>query len=199
MTATLSCLIEPGNILFSPDRPRIRIQVDDAFEYVGGIVVPLAGIALAEIHYFVEADAGNCLLRRFHVQFEHFLPENDHTYNYRLPDTIRLGAHEWMHNPGGYPVQLVFDTRPDSDMAAGYTFLKQHGIVLPEEVFYRRFVRVLGDDRRAEIIMVYSENAALTSATVEQYGEGGLLRQQAAAFHDALLQRALSAFTIVEG
>jgi hypothetical protein len=190
--------VEPGNILVSDEQPRMRIRVDQALRYVGGIGLPLSGVAWAEIHSFVETDGEKRLLRRFHVQFEHFLPDNDHTYNYRLPDTITVGAHEWMHNPGGYPVQLVFDTRPDSDMAAGYNFLKGNGYVLPDEVFYRRFLRTVGDDRRAEIIMVYSENAALTGVTVADYDEGGRLHDAAATFHDALLRRALAAFEVIE-
>src|SRR5688500_12038047 len=100
MASELQRTIEPGNILFSPENPRIRIKVDEALTYAGGITKMLSGIAEAEIHYFVVPDSANRINRSFHVQFEHFLPDNTETYNYELPDTIRLGDHEYMHNPG---------------------------------------------------------------------------------------------------
>lgn len=199
MASELQRTVEPGNILFSAENPRIRIKVDEALNYVGGITKMLSGIALAEIHYFVEPDSANQIHRRFHVQFEHFLPDSDKTYTYDLPDRIKLGEHHYMHNAGGYAVQLVFDTRPDSDMAAGYNFLKKKGYNLPEEVLYRRFVRVIGDDRRAEILLIYTENAALYGAPLSDYAEGGPAHEKADALHEGMLQRALAAFTVAEG
>lgn len=199
MASELQRTLEPGNILFSPENPRIRIKVDEALDYVGGITKTLSGTALAEIHYFVAPDSANRMSRRFHVQFEHFLPDNDSTYNYELPDRIQLGEHEYMHNGGSYDVQLVFDTRPDSDMAAGYNFLKKKGYELPDEVVYRRFVRVIGDDRRSEILMIYTENAAQFGAPLADYAEGGPAHDHAEALHEGMLQRALAAFTVIEG
>lgn len=199
MASELQRTIEPGNILFSPEHPRIRIKVDESLGYVGGITKTLSGIALAEIHYFVEPDSANRINRRFHVQFEHFLPDNTETYNYELPDRIKLGEHEFMHNEGGYAVQLVFDTRPDSDMAAGYSFLKKKGYELPDEVIYRRFLRVIGRDRRSEILIIYSENAALHGAPLADYAEGGPAFDRAKALHEGMLQRALASFTVIEG
>lgn len=199
MASELQRTLEPGNILFSPENPRIRIKVDEALDYVGGITKTLSGTALAEIHYFVAPDSANRMSRRFHVQFEHFLPDNDSTYNYELPDRIQLGEHEYMHNGGSYAVQLVFDTRPDSDMAAGYDFLKKKGYELPDEVVYRRFVRVIGGDRRSEILMIYTENAAQFGAPLADYAEGGPAHDNAEALHEGMLQRALAAFTVIEG
>jgi hypothetical protein len=199
MASELQRTLEPGNILFSPENPRIRIKVDEALDYVGGITKMLSGTALAEIHYFVAPDSANRMSRRFHVQFEHFLPDNDSTYTYELPGRIQLGEHEYMHNGGSYAVQLVFDTRPDSDMAAGYNFLKKKGYELPDEVVYRRFVRVIGDDRRSEILMIYTENAAQFGAPLADYAEGGPAHDHAEALHEGMLQRALAAFTVIEG
>lgn len=199
MASELQRTLEPGNILFSPENPRIRIKVDESFTYVGGITKTLSGIALAEIHYFVVPDSANRISRRFHVQFEHFLPDNDGTYNYELPDRMKLGDHEYMHNGGSYAVQLVFDTRPDSDMAAGYTFLQKKGYGLPDEVVYRRFVRVIGDNRRSEILMIYTENAAQFGAPLADYAEGGPAHDSAEALEEGILQRALMAFTVIEG
>jgi hypothetical protein len=199
MTSKLQRTVESGNILVSSENPRIRIKVDEALTYVGGITKTLSGNAQAEIHYFVEPDSANQIHRRFHVQFEHFLPDNNHTYNYELPDRIKLGEHEYMHNAGGYAVQLVFDTRPDSDMAAGYNFLKSKGYNLPEEVLYRRFVRVIGEDRRAEILMIYTENAAVYGAPLADYAEGGPAHDSAEAIQEGMLQRALAAFNVIEG
>lgn len=199
MASELQRTIEPGNILFSPENPRIRIKVDEALTYAGGITKTLSGIAEAEIHYFVVPDSANRINRSFHVQFEHFLPDNTETYTYELPETIRLGDHEYMHNPGSYAVQMVFDTRPDSDMAAGYNFLKRKRYELPDEVVYRRFVRVIGKDRRSEILLIYSENAALHGAPLADYAEGGPAYDRAKALHEGMLQRALAAFTVIEG
>lgn len=199
MASELQRTVEPGNILYSPENPRIRIKVDEAFTYVGGITKTLSGIALAEIHYFVAPDSANRMSRRFHVQFEHFLPDNAESYSYELPDRIQLGAHEYMHNGGSYAVQLVFDTRPDSDMAAGYKFLQKKGYELPDEVMYRRFVRVIGNDRRSEILMIYTENAAQFGAPLADYAEGGPAHDSAEALEEGMLQRALAAFTVIEG
>ena len=199
MASELQRTVESSNILVSSENPRIRIQVDEALAYVGGITKTLSDTALAEIHYFIALDSANRMSRRFHVQFEHFLPGNDHTYNYELPDRIQLGEHEYMHNGGGYAIQLVFDTRPDSDMAAGYNFLKKKGYGLPDEVVYRRFVRVIGDDRRSEILLIYTENAAQFGAPLADYAEGGPAHDHAEALEEGMLQRALASFKIIEG
>lgn len=61
---------------------KVRVRVPEQAVYAGVERFNLYGVADAEIHVFVEADAVKKMQRLYWVQFESYLPDNDHRYNY---------------------------------------------------------------------------------------------------------------------
>ena len=86
------------NCIHSAVLPPARIQVSPAFTYVGSSRFILYGVAHAEQHLFVVAGADRSVERLVWVQFEGYLPDNQHVYHYPPSDTIVLGPFEFLHN-----------------------------------------------------------------------------------------------------
>ena len=72
-----------GQVLTSADTPAIRLEFDKAFKYVGGQTFILYDVASAEQHFFVDADEQGRVKRFYWVQFEGYLPNNTHAYDYK--------------------------------------------------------------------------------------------------------------------
>src|SRR4051812_35417198 len=69
--------------IVSNQLPAADLTFADDFRYVGSQVVNLYGTAFAEQHLFVTGPGSGPVDRFYWVQFEHYLPTNSHTYNYR--------------------------------------------------------------------------------------------------------------------
>jgi len=85
-----------GQVLTSRQSPVAPLAFDPAFQYVGGHRFILYNVANAEQHFFVEADNERRIQRLYCVQFEGYLPENHHQYNYQVTKTVtltRVGFH----------------------------------------------------------------------------------------------------------
>src|SRR5258708_3547548 len=76
-----------GHTLTSNAQPNAAITFDAAFVHAGSQRFPLYGVADAEQHFFVDADPGHQIRRFYWLQFEHYLPDNDHYFaGARQPD-----------------------------------------------------------------------------------------------------------------
>src|ERR1041385_2100696 len=71
-----------GQVLVSGSGPAIQITFGPRFKYVGAQRFTLYGVAEAEQHFFVQAGADGRIERFFWLQFEHYLPGNNHHYDY---------------------------------------------------------------------------------------------------------------------
>src|SRR5262245_61089654 len=69
-----------GQVLTSTSLPAVRLTFDKAFKYAGTQDFILYNVALAEQHFFVDADKQGNIKRFYWVQFEGYLPDNTHTY-----------------------------------------------------------------------------------------------------------------------
>src|SRR5688572_16042358 len=73
-----------GNVITSARDPAAKIGLPKEAKYIGSDRWALYGIADAEIHVFLEADAKNVIQRLYWVQFEGYLPSKpDSVYNYK--------------------------------------------------------------------------------------------------------------------
>jgi hypothetical protein len=189
-----------NNLLVSADMPTITIKVGDSLDFVGRSKFILYDIAEAEIFVFAEAGEGRRLKRRLVVQFEGFLDSNTHTYNYRMPMRMTLGSHEYMVDDFAANLRRLKEEEPaDSDGARVDDLLQQAGYTMPDDAIWTRFVRVIGEDRRRELLIIYMEDLkdlGLTSAGMPQDEP---LSQEYAPLTNGVHERALRAFTVVEG
>ena len=101
-----------GRVVTHPGE-KVAVRVPASATYAGHERFNLYGVADAEIHVFVDADAAKRVRRLYWVQFESYLPSNDHRYNYSDNKRRDLwGATTWVV-AGPRPTNVT--GRPGSD------------------------------------------------------------------------------------
>lgn len=140
----------------SDDRPPLRMRVVPELRYLGSFLFDLKQVARVERHVFVETE--NALVRRMLVlQFEGFLPNVDEMYRYALTDPRELGGATYGRRTGELSVSQERAESPDGEMTHTVIFLESQGLVLPDHQAVARFARILGQDRRRELLIFYHE------------------------------------------
>ncbi|MCI0576963.1 MAG: hypothetical protein L0331_12220 [Chloroflexi bacterium] len=182
--------------MHSNDRPSIRIKVNGAFSYVGGLSFVLYGVAQVEQHHFVVAGANGRVARLLWVQFEGFLDDNSRTYNYRMTDRLSLGGFEFLHDADVMNVDEDYRQRPASDSAHVVEYLKEQGFNFSGDTMFKRLVW-LDEARRNELMFIYSEDLAPTGFRVADLAGGGVAAGRWLMLSQALHERALGSFTLL--
>jgi hypothetical protein len=172
------------NVLVSTAVPALKLKVDGRMEYVGRLQFVLYNIAEADIFVFAEGDEGRRLKRWLVVQFEGFLDGNSHTYNYAMPARIALGSHEYMVDDYADNLNRMMAEEPaDSDGAHVAALLRKEGYTLPEDAIWSRFVRAIGEARRKELLIIYTEDLAALGLTASDLPANVPLPQEHAVLH----------------
>jgi hypothetical protein len=149
-----------GQVLTSTYLPPIRVRFDRGFKYVGSQMFILYDRAQVEQHFFVDADARRRIRRMYMVQFESYLPGVDATYDYGAAETVNLGGGVYTVNAETVPnVPAALKQNPRSDAARAGAFLEGKGYRVGESVRFQRFVRLVDESKRSELIMLYVEGA----------------------------------------
>lgn len=172
-------------VLTSTYLPSIRIKFDDRLKYVGSQKFVLYERAQVEQFFFVEADGERRIKRMYFAQFEGYLPGVDAKYNYPVTDTVTLAGETYLVNAQSVPnAAAVLKQNPESDAARAVSFLESKGYRLNEAIRFQRFVRLVDEAKRNEIILIYVEDAGILSAP-EKLGK-------------EFLDRALKGFKVLE-
>ena len=185
----------PDTILRSEKLPAIKIQIDPAFKYAGATSFILYDICHVEQHHFVVPDAERRLLRQLWFQFEGYLENNNHTYDYSL-DTLRLNGFTFLHNTYPINVEDVYEARPTSDYAHVTDFLHEKGYLLTGDMMAHRLFW-LDEALRNELMIIYWEVLESTGYRLSDVAEGGPAAAEWPALSRALQERSLSSFKIL--
>jgi hypothetical protein len=132
----------------------------------------LYDLADCELHVFVEADEQKTVKKLYWVQFEGYVPtrpELKHTYDSTEHATI--GGMDFYvdvsvrRSDGG--------ARSGSDTEHMESLLRGTGYRMPAEIMSVRFVHLLDEQKRKELMIIYSENVAATGLSAAELREGG--------------------------
>jgi len=178
-----------ANVLTSERDPKIRIKLPPSVQYVGADRWALFAVADCELHVFVEATAQKRVQRLYWVQFEAYLPshpELHHTYPFAKTETLS---------------GLLFDVRarfgassetpkPGSDLEHVQALLRAKGYQLPDSMMNVRFVHLFDEQKRKELMIIYAEDLASTSYTVEDLLPTGKNSARWPSLEAFLIQRA---------
>jgi hypothetical protein len=179
-----------AQILISPHLPAIRLEFDKEFRYVGGHTFVLYDVAQAEQHFFIEADRDKLIKRLYWIQFEGYLPGNDHKYNYKVSKTIKLGGLEFIADAYARNIKAN-PGRPDSDGNRARAFLKSKGYRLAsDEILSQRLVHLTDETKRNELMIIYLEDLSRLELTASDVAPGGRAAAQWEEIASALLTRA---------
>ena len=180
LLALVSCVAESQNTTSPPDSverqvrgativsnesPAADLTVGDGFRYVGAQVVNLYGNADAEQHVFVKGAFGGPVTAFVWVQFEHFLPTNAYTYDYKPTRTIDLGGLQFIYDTKSFSDYRVTSTDPRSDGAAVAALLARHRLAFPARAARVRMFHLPTADRRTELMIIYGERISAESKT----------------------------------
>jgi hypothetical protein len=149
-----------GHTVISNAQPRAAITFDAAFVHAGSQRFPLYGVADAEQHFFVDADSGHGIRRFYWLQFEHYLPSNDHHYNYSAAHAINIGGLPFLTDTRIYTDYASLTPSPDSDGARARALLSAKGFKLPTAAIRARLIHLPDRDNRSELMIIYLEALA---------------------------------------
>ncbi len=153
-----------GQTLTSDELPAARFTFSKDFRYVGGQVVNLYGNADAEQHLFVKGASSGAVDGFYWVQFEHFLPSNNRTYDYPADHTADFGVLRFIYDVKTFPDYDTMQAEdPLSDGAAIIKLLAQHNLAFPRKTARVRMFYLPALDHRSELMIIYGEALAADS------------------------------------
>lgn len=182
--------VAKGNTLVSDSLPKVKLKFGKDFKYAGGQTFILYGVARAEQHFYVDADSQGRISRFYWVQFEEYLPDNTHKYNYSFSekkvtiDGLDFFADAWRrkHDPA--------TIRPGGDRAKVLELLKSKGYTMKSDEFIgQRLVHLTDASNRSELMVIYEEflPAGSTAADLQPGGKDAAKWPEVS---QALLERA---------
>jgi hypothetical protein len=186
------------NVITSQRDPAVRVKLPAHADYVGADRWDLLGIADCELHAFVKADAQKNAQRIYWVQFEQYLPSKpDLHHTYDSPRHANVGGLDFYVDTAlGTSEQKP---KPDSDGEHIRTLVAQHGYKWPKEFMYVRFVHLLDEAKRKELMIIYGEDLSATGFSVADLQKGGKAHDRWAEIEEEFLERARQAITILPG
>ena len=178
-----------GQVLTSKNMPAVQLEFDKAFKYAGGQSFVLYDVANAEQHFFVDADKDGRVKRLYWVQFEGYLPDNTHSYDYKSPKIVNIGGFDFFADI--YARSLKGNLgRPDSDGNRARAFLESKGFKPGTEVISQRLVHLVDEAKRNELMIIYLEDLSGTGFTAADLNEGGSAHAEWSNLSQAVLARA---------
>ena len=179
-----------GQVLTSSEMPAVRVEFDDAFKYVGTQSFVLYDVANAEQHFFVDADEQGRIRRLYWLQFEGYLPNNIESYDYKVTKIVTIDDLEFIAD--AYPRTTTGNTgNPESDGNRARAFLESKGYRLPNDIMSQRLVHLIGDDKRNELMIIYTEDLSGRGLSAADVSDGGRAAGEWEGLAKGLLERAL--------
>ena len=125
------------------------------------------------------------------VQFEGYLPDNTHAYDYRVTKSVDIGGLDFIADAYARNIRAN-PGRPDSDGAATRNFLAQRGYRLgSDEIIFQRLVHLIGADKRNELMIIYLEDMSGWGLTSADLADGGKAAGKRNEIFEALMGRAI--------
>ena len=184
-----------GQVLTSKEMPAVQLEFDKGFNYAGSQSFVLYDVANAEQHFFVDADKDGRIKRFYWVQFEGYLPDNTHSYNYKSPKIVTLGGFDFFVDIWARSLKGNLG-RPDSDGNRARAFLESKGFKSGTEVVSTRLVHLVDEAKRNELMIIYLEDLSGTGFTAADLNEGGTAHAEWSNLSQAVLARAQKSMRI---
>jgi hypothetical protein len=150
--------VAKGNTLVSDSTPKLKLKFGKDFKYAGGQTFILYDVARAEQHFYVDADKDGRISRLYWVQFEGYLPENNHKYDYSSSQRqVTIGGLNFYADATARTYDAS-TTRPNSDRARALELLTAKGYTIKRgDILTQRLVNMVDPTNRNELMVIYLE------------------------------------------
>ena len=197
LAALVSCLttnaqtperkVVNNNIIISDHDPKIRIELPKSVWYVGVDRFVLQDIADCELYAFVEVDDQKNVQRLYWIQFESYLPSKpDLHHHYDSPRHMTLGGFRFYLDTWVKGTNENIKAGSDEDHIVA--LILSRGYKMPAGMMSVRLVHLLDEQKRKELMIIYSEN--LTGFAPADLKKGGKAENLWLTLEDDLLLRA---------
>ena len=147
-----------GQTLISRELPAAQFTFSKDYRYVGGQVITLYGNAEAEQHLFVRGAETGPIQGFYWIQFEHFLPTNKMTYDYKPERVVDIAGLPFVYDVKSFLDYAYMQSEdPRSDGAAMSRLLTEHNVAFPKKVARVRMFYLPTSDHRTELMIIYGE------------------------------------------
>ena len=186
-----------GQVLTSTTMPPVRIEFDKTFKYVGSQSFVLYDVANAEQHFFAELDREGRVKRLYWIQFEGYLPNNSHSYNYKADKVVNIGGLDFIADARPLNIKTS-PSRANSDGSKAREFLesKGHGLA-GDDILMQRLVHLVDEAKRNELMVIYIEDLSGTGLTAADLAPEGRAAARWEELSKGLLERAQEGMKIV--
>ncbi|HEX5732072.1 MAG TPA: hypothetical protein VF131_04475 [Blastocatellia bacterium] len=186
-----------GQVLTSTETPAVRLEFDKAFKYAGGHDFILYNVARAEQHFFVDADKQGRIKRLYWVQFEGYLPDNTHTYQYKVNKSVNIGGFDFIADAYARNIKAN-PGRADSDGSRARAFLESKGFRWgSDEILSQRLVHLIDEAKRNELMIIYAEDLTALGLTATDLATGGSAASRWGEISNELLNRAMKGMKVL--
>ncbi|MGB9178736.1 MAG: hypothetical protein WCB68_05755 [Pyrinomonadaceae bacterium] len=185
-----------GQVLTSKETPAVRLKFDKKFKYVGSQTFILYDVARAEQHFFVDADRQGRIKRFYWVQFEGYLPSNNHAYDYKVNKSVNISGLDFIADAYARNIKGNLG-RPDSDGNRARAFLKSKGYrMASDDILSQRLVYMVDAAKRNELMIIYTEDLSEMKLTAADFNDGGKAAARFDEISRGLLERALKGMEV---
>jgi len=178
-----------GNRLISRSDPAFTIQVPRSAVYLGAERWDLYDVADCELHLFVEPHPDKTVKAMYWIQFEAFLPTNEHTYDYSKDELVTFGGRAFWKSSNFGPTNNT--PRAGSDGERTRQMMARAGYKLPAERMSVRLVNLFDESRRKELMIIYAEDLAPSGFIASQLLDGNEPGPEWKNIEQGLVERAM--------
>jgi hypothetical protein len=183
------------HVLTSAHDPKLRVHLHESAQYVGVDRWVLYDMADCELHAFVDADSSKNVQRLYWVQFEQYLPsrpELHHTYD--SPNHANIGGMDFYVD--SWVRARNEPRRTGSDLQHIVNLIESKGYRLPDGMMYVRFVHLLDQQKRKELMIIYAEDVSASGHSVSDLQRGGRFNDQWPSIEKKLVERGKVSFEL---
>jgi hypothetical protein len=158
-----------GDTLVSPADPAVTFVFSPPFRFAGSQTIDILKVAGAEQFFFIEAAEDSSIRRFYWVQFEHYHPSNDHTYDFSSMNLqpVQVGRLDFLGDVRVRDDYFTMDKRPGSDSQAAQVFLKAKGFRIDGTFATLRLFHLPDASRRRELMIIYGERVPAGTAAAD--------------------------------
>ena len=176
-----------NNIIISDHDPKVRIELPKSVWYVGVDRLVLQDIADCELYALVEVDDQKNVQRLYWIQFEDYLQSKpDLRHQYDSPRHMTIGGFSFYVDTWVKRTNENITAGSDEDHITALVL--SQGYKMPAGMMSVRLVHLLDEQKRKELMIIYSEN--LTGFAAADLKKGGKAENLWLSLEDDLLVRA---------